>query len=74
MAGKTHRRKLKTKFAIVGDGLTEQFYFKHLKDIYGYNYIIRPGLFTNIDINYAQKIINELRCSNNFLSCKPKFD
>ena len=32
---------------IVGEGLTELFYFSHLKKILGYRYSISPRLFEN---------------------------
>ena len=35
---------------IVGDGLTELFYFNHLKKLLGYRYSISPRLFDNNSI------------------------
>ena len=35
---------------IVGEGLTELFYFSHLKKILGYRYSISPRLFENNSI------------------------
>ena len=32
---------------IVGEGLTELFYFNHLKKLLGYRYSISPRLFDN---------------------------
>lgn len=32
---------------IVGEGLTELFYFSHLKKLLGYRYSISPRLFEN---------------------------
>ena len=40
---------------IVGEGLTELFYFSHLKKILGYRYSISPRLFEN---NSIEKIDN----------------
>jgi hypothetical protein len=44
----------------LGDGITEQFYLKHLKGVRGYNYATRPSLFDNIEISQARDIIDEL--------------
>ena len=41
---------------IVGEGLTELFYFSHLKKILGYRYSISPRLFEN---NGVDRIENE---------------
>ncbi len=53
-------RRFKIMYAVLGDGLTEQFYLKHLKEIRGYNYATRPSLFDNIEISQARDIIDEL--------------
>ncbi len=44
----------------MGDGITEQWYLKHLKDFRGYVYAIRPSLFADITIEKAEGIIDEL--------------
>jgi hypothetical protein len=60
MARQTGHRLLKKNFVVLGDGLTEQFYLKHLKEIKKYKYSIRPSLFTNINFESAERIIDEL--------------
>lgn len=40
---------------IVGEGLTELFYFSHLKKILGYRYSISPRLFENNSIEKIEK-------------------
>ena len=45
---------------IVGEGLTELFYFSHLKKILGYRYSISPRLFENNSIEKIEKKIKEL--------------
>ena len=42
---------------IVGEGLTELFYFSHLKKILGYRYSISPRLFENNSIEKIDKKI-----------------
>ena len=46
---------------IVGEGLTELFYFSHLKKLLGYRYSISPRLFENNSIEKIEKKIKELR-------------
>jgi len=53
-------RLLHSNFVVLGDGLTEQFYLKHLKGLKNYKYSIRPSLFTSITIETAESIIDEL--------------
>ncbi len=60
MARGNRNRQLRLKYAVLGDGLTEQYYLKHLKGINGYNYAIKPSLFDNIEISQASEIICEL--------------
>ena len=52
---------------IVGEGLTELFYFSHLKKILGYRYSISPRLFENNSIEKIEKKIKELLDEDVFL-------
>ena len=45
---------------IVGEGMTELFYFSHLKKLLGYRYSISPRLFENNSIEKIEKRIKEL--------------
>ena len=56
----TNRRNIRFRSAVLGEGQTEQYYLKHLKTLKGYNYAIRPRLFSSITIGKAQKLISEL--------------
>ncbi len=47
-------------FAVLGEGITEQWYLTHLKNLNGYNYSLRPKLFQDIGIEKAEGIIDEL--------------
>lgn len=60
MARRKRNIRLRTSFAVLGDGKTEQAYLKHLKTIQGYRYSVYPSLFTNITHNIAEKKIDEL--------------
>lgn len=54
---------------IVGEGLTELFYFSHLKKILGYRYSISPRLFENNSIEKIEKKIKELLDEDVFIIC-----
>ena len=45
---------------IVGEGLTELYYFSHLKRLLGYRYSIFPRLFENNSIEKIEKKIKDL--------------
>lgn len=55
------KRILKKGIAVLGDGRTEQYYLKHLKDIKGLKYSIKPSLFNGINLNQAEDIIDNLQ-------------
>ncbi len=38
-------RDLRESIYVIGEGETEQYYFKHLKNLKGYNCKVRPRLF-----------------------------
>lgn len=59
MSRESGRRETRKTYVVLGDGKTEQYYLKHLKNLKGYRYSIRPTLFTNITIETAGDIINE---------------
>lgn len=54
---------------IVGEGLTELFYFKHLKQFMNYRYSITPRLFENNSIEKIEKKIIELLSEDVFVIC-----
>lgn len=54
---------------IVGEGLTELFYFSHLKRLLGYRYSISPRLFENNSIEKIEKKIKELLNEDVFVIC-----
>ncbi len=54
------KRNLKKRYAVLGDGITEQWYLKHLKDLKHYKYKVNPSLFTDIGIEKAGGIIDGL--------------
>ena len=54
---------------ILGEGLTELFYFSHLKKFLGYRYSISPRLFENNSIEKIDKKIKELLNEDVFVIC-----
>ena len=45
---------------IIGEGLTEQYYFHHLKQIKKYNCIVKPRFFGNTNITQIEKTVENL--------------
>lgn len=54
---------------IVGEGLTEQFYFDHLKTIKKYSCHVKPKFFGNTDIDQIRKIVERLLQGNVEIIC-----
>lgn len=54
---------------LVGEGLTELYYFSHLKRLNGYRYSISPRLFENNGIDKIEKKIKELLQEDVFVIC-----
>ncbi|WP_455637597.1 RloB family protein [Parabacteroides sp.] len=54
---------------LVGEGLTELYYFSHLKKLNGYRYSISPRLFENNGIDKIEKKIKELLKEDVFVIC-----
>ncbi len=59
MARRTGTRNTRKNFVVLGDGITEQYYLKHLKELNGYKYVLRPSLFSGITIESAESLIDE---------------
>lgn len=54
---------------ILGEGITEQFYFTHLKEIFNFTCTIRPRFFCNTCIDDIQSRIAELIRSDIHIIC-----
>lgn len=46
------------QITIIGEGLTERFYFTHLKKLQGYRYICKPHTFARQSITEMQKMVD----------------
>lgn len=68
---RTARKNVATRqvIHIVGEGLTELFYFSHLKKLLGYRYSISPRLFENNSIEKIEKKIRELLNEDVYVIC-----
>ena len=60
MRQKRQKRNLKPRFAVLGEGITEQWYLQHLKGFKGYVYKISPSLFADVGIEKAEGYIDRL--------------
>lgn len=60
MPRKRNHRSFKKRYAVLGEGITEQWYLSFLKDYKKYKYIVRPRLFDNIGLKKAERFIDDL--------------
>lgn len=63
------QKKLKNGIYIVGEGITEQYYFLHLKKIKQYNCIVKPRLFRNTSIDEMEKAVDQLLLADAIAIC-----
>ena len=54
---------------IVGEGKTEQYYFSHIKKLFGFKCTIKPRFFGNTSISQMRKKIEELLLGDIFVIC-----
>ena len=54
-----NRRQQKRSVTIIGEGLTEQYYFTHIRTLYGYHYTIKPYYFSVTSLVEMDKKIAE---------------
>jgi hypothetical protein len=60
MARKRRERGFKLRYAVLGEGITEQWYLTHLKKYKNYRFSIKPSLFADISLEKAERFIDEL--------------
>ena len=62
MARILNKKKFKEQIiTVIGEGITEQYYFKHVRTLYNYRFNVRPYFFSITSlINMEQKIIEVL--------------
>lgn len=59
MGRKIRNRIQKTTYRIIGEGITEQYYFDHLKKCLKLNYKVSPRFFNNTSIDEMKKAIKK---------------
>lgn len=70
MARKIKERKLKNpNVTIIGEGLTERCYFKHLKSLKGYRYTCKPRNFSQQSFDDLQKQIDKVLADEGVAVC-----
>ena len=70
MARKIRERKIKApNVTIIGEGLTERCYFKHLKSLKGYRYTCKPRNFSQQSIDDLQKQIDKVLTDDGVAVC-----
>jgi hypothetical protein len=70
MGGRKQKlREPKSGIYIIGEGITEQYYFMHLKKLFGFHCTIKPRFFGNTSIIRMKTKIEELLRGNIFVIC-----
>lgn len=70
MGGRKQKiREPRSGIYIVGEGITEQYYFSHIKKIFGFHCTIKPRFFGNTSITEMRKKIEELLRGDIFVIC-----
>ncbi|KAA6318949.1 hypothetical protein EZS27_031101 [termite gut metagenome] len=70
MGGRKQKiREPKSGIYIIGEGITEQYYFSHIKQVLGFHCIIKPRFFGNTCIADMRKKIEDLLQSDVFVIC-----
>lgn len=70
MGGRKQKlREPKSGIYIIGEGITEQYYFTHIKKLYDFHCTIKPRFFGNTSIVDMKKKIKELLRENIFVIC-----
>lgn len=54
---------------LVGEGITEQYYFTHLRKLYNLKYKIQPRFFGNTSIKEIDEVVNQLVSADMFVIC-----
>ncbi len=62
--------KLRESIYVIGEGLTEKYYFQHLKKLKGYSCVVRPRFFSSKNsIYYLEKRTKELLLADVTVIC-----
>ena len=72
MARKTKksRRLRSSPIVIIGEGLTEQYYFSHLRSLYNFNYTIKPYFFGTTSLKDIDRKAREVKTGGGVAVCE----
>lgn len=54
---------------VIGEGLTEQYYFRHIRSIFGYRYVLKPYFFGTTSLREMERKIIEIIEGNGIAIC-----
>jgi len=66
---RTNPKQPKLDVYVVGEGITEQYYFTHLKKLYNLKYKIQPRFFGNTSIREIDELVRQLVSADMFVIC-----
>jgi hypothetical protein len=70
MARLVNNRTPKTPvITVIGEGITEQFYFRHIRSIFGYRYVLKPYFFGSTSLKQMERKIVEVVEGNGIAVC-----
>jgi hypothetical protein len=62
-------RNINSGIIIIGEGITENYYFSHMKNVFGYKCTIRPRFFCKTCVSQIEKQIKEVYESGVTIFC-----
>ncbi len=54
------RRQKSPKVTVIGEGITEQYYFSHIRSIYNFRYVLKPYYFGTTSLQEMERKISEI--------------
>ncbi|MDD3078454.1 MAG: RloB family protein [Paludibacter sp.] len=65
----SNRKQKAPLITLIGEGMTEQYYFKHIRSIYGYKYILKPYYFGTTSLKDMDRKIAEVVAGGGIAIC-----
>ena len=65
----SNRKQKAPSITLIGEGITEQYYFKHIRNIYGYKYTLKPYYFGTTSLKDMDRKISEVIDGGGFAIC-----
>lgn len=63
------RRQKSPTITLIGEGITEQYYFKHIRTLYNYRYTLKPYFFGTTSLQDMDRKISEVIDSKGIAVC-----